>query len=125
MHEYTHFGVSITYPRWVFELQDTTWEYERSLCSRSMSHGSNPVPNRSHVRDVRPDFEALLLGHEIADLVPTQVVQDSSYCMGLEITALEPGCLCCNDKTEEPGPYAAVISEVTKMLAAKSESFVY
>lgn len=63
--------------------------------------------------------------YEIADLVPTQVVQDNSYYISLEITTLEPKCLYYNDKTEEPGSYAAVISEVTKMLAAKSESFVY
>ena len=71
------------------------------------------------------DFEPLVLRHEIAVLGPAKVVQDRSYGMGFEITALELGDLCCDDEAEEPGSHAVIVTEVIEMLAAKSEGFGY
>lgn len=55
------------------------------------------------------DFEPLLLGHEVASFVPTQIVQDGGYCMGFKITALELGDLCGDDA-------ACIISESVILL---------
>lgn len=71
------------------------------------------------------DFEPLILGYEATGLIPSQIMQDCSYCMDFEITALELGGPCCDDGAEEPRSHAVVVSEVIKMLAAKSESFGY
>ena len=71
------------------------------------------------------DFEPLVLRHEVAVPGPAEVVQDRSYGMGFEITALELGDLCCDDEAEEPGSHAVIVTEVIEMLAAKSEGFGY
>ena len=71
------------------------------------------------------DFEPLVLRHEVAVLGPAKVVQDRSYGVGFEITALKLGDLCCDDEAEEPGSHAVIVTEVIEMLAAKSEGFGY
>ena len=52
-------------------------------------------------------------------------MQDRSYGMGFEVTALELRILCCDDEAEEPGSHAVIVSEVIEMLAAKSKGFGY
>ena len=70
-------------------------------------------------RSVRTVYlEPLLRGRQVARLVPTQIMQDGSYCMGLAVTALELGSLVGDDGAEEPAPYAVIVSEVAEMLAA-------
>ena len=71
------------------------------------------------------DFEPLVLRHEVAVPGPAKVVQDRSYGMGFEITALELGGLCRDDEAEEPGSHAVIVTEVIEMLTAKSEGFGY
>ena len=71
------------------------------------------------------DFEPLVLGHEVAVQGPAKVVQDRSYGMGFEITALELGVLCRDDGAEEPGSHAVIVSEVIEMITAKSKGFGY
>ena len=71
------------------------------------------------------DFEPLVLSYEVAVEGPAQVVQDRSYGMGFEITALDFRGLCGDDEAEEPGSHAMIVTEVIEMLAAKSEGFGY
>lgn len=62
--------------------------------------------------NIRTDLEPFILAHEVASLGQTQVVQDCSYCMGFEVTALKLGGLGCDDEAEEPASHAMVLSEV-------------